>query len=174
MPQLVDCTEARHAGAILDILNDAIVTSTAVYDYQPRPPASMGPWFATKRANGFPVLGLEDDAGTLLGFASYGSFRAWPAYHHTVEHSIYVQRDHRGRGHARQLLTALVDAAQAHNRHVMIGGVDADNAASLALHRSLGFETCGTIRHAGYKFGRWLDLVFVQRILPTPAHPAEI
>lgn len=173
MPHLVECSEARHASAILDILNDAIVTSTAVYEYRPRPPDSMGPWFATKQAHGFPVLGLEDDGGTLLGFASYGSFRAWPAYHQTVEHSIYVQRDHRGQGHARRLLVALMQAAQARDRHVMVGGIDADNAASLALHRSLGFETCGTIRHAGWKFGRWLDLVFVQCILATPTQATE-
>lgn len=174
MPQLIDCTEDRHAAAILDLLNDAIVTSTAVYDYQPRPPSAMAPWFATKRAQGFPVLGLQDEAGTLLGFASYGTFRAWPAYHHTVEHSIYVHRDHRGQGHARTLLLALIDAARAHDRHVMIGGIDADNAASLALHRSLGFDTCGTLRQVGYKFGRWLDLVFVQKLLDTPRQPREL
>lgn len=173
MPTLIDCREDHHAGAILELLNDAIVHSTAVYDYRPRAPASMAPWFAAKRAGGFPVLGLEDAAGTLLGFASYGTFRAWPAYHYTVEHSIYVHRDHRGQGHARRLLAALVDAAQAQDRHVMVGGIDADNAASLALHERLGFERCGTIRHAGYKFGRWLDLVFVQRVLATPAEPHE-
>ncbi len=174
MPQLVDCSEARHAGAILELLNDAIVNSTAVYDYRPRPPAAMAPWFAAKREHGFPVLGLEDDDGRLLGFASYGSFRAWPAYHYTVEHSIYVHRDHRGQGHARRLLSALIDAARQRERHVLIGAIDADNAASLALHRSLGFETCGSIRHAGYKFGRWLDLVFVQKLLDTPRAPHEL
>ena len=78
--KLIDCTEDAHAGAILAIFNEAIANSTALYDYRPRAPESMGPWFATKRANGFPVIGAVDDAGTLLGFASYGSFRAWPAY----------------------------------------------------------------------------------------------
>ena len=174
MLKLVDCSEARHAAAILDLLNDAIVHSTAVYDYRPRPPSAMGPWFAAKREHGFPVLGLEDEAGQLLGFASYGGFRAWPAYHYTVEHSIYVHRDHRGQGHARRLLSALIEAARERDRHVLIGAIDAGNAASLALHRSLGFETCGTIRHAGYKFGRWLDLVFVQKLLDTPHAPREL
>lgn len=173
MPTLIDCQEDRHGAAILDLLNDAILTSTAVYDYQPRPPSAMAPWFAAKRAGGFPVLGLEGDDGQLLGFASYGSFRAWPAYHYTVEHSIYVHRDHRGQGHAHTLLAALIDAARRADRHVMVGGIDAANTASLALHRKLGFDTCGTIRHAGYKFGRWLDLVFVQRVLDTPAQPCE-
>jgi L-amino acid N-acyltransferase len=170
---LVNCDEARHAEAILDILNEAILHSTAVYDYQPRPPEAMRAWFAAKRANDWPVLGLEDDAGVLLGFASYGSFRAWPAYKYTVEHSIYVHRLHRGRGHAGTLLTALVDAARQRQMHTMIGGIDADNAASLALHRRHGFEACGLVRHAGYKFGRWLDLAFMQRILDTPAQPSE-
>lgn len=173
MARLVDCREDRHASAILAILNDAIVHSTAVYDYRPRPPEAMGPWFAAKRAGGFPVLGLEDDAGTLLGFASYGTFRAWPAYQYTVEHSIYVHQDHRGQGHARTLLTALVEAARRNDRHVLVGGIDAGNDASLALHRSLGFQPCGTIRQAGWKFGRWLDLVFMQLTLETPAQPRE-
>jgi L-amino acid N-acyltransferase len=170
---LVSCDEARHAQAILDILNEAIVHSTAVYDYQPRPPEAMHAWFATKRANDWPVLGLEDDAGVLLGFASYGSFRAWPAYKYTVEHSIYVHRSHRGRGPAGTRLSALVDAARQRQMHTMIGGIDADNTASLALHRRHGFEPCGLVRHAGYKFGRWLDLAFMQRILDTPAQPSE-
>lgn len=95
---LVSCTEDRHAGAILAIFNEAIVNSTALYDYKPRAPETMGPWFATKRSNGFPVIGVEDAEGKLLGFASYGSFRAWPAYKYTVEHSIYIDKDHRGAG----------------------------------------------------------------------------
>ena len=170
---LVDCTEARHAAAILDIFNEAIVTSTALYDYKPRAPESMVGWFATKRAHGFPVIGIEDDTGTLLGFASYGTFRAWPAYKYSVEHSIYIHRDHRGKGLGRRLLQAIVDAAQQREVHTLIGGIDAANEASIALHRALGFGHAGTIRQAGFKFGRWLDLAFYQRILATPAQPVD-
>ncbi len=171
--QLVDCTEDRHAAAILDIFNDAIVTSTALYDYKPRAPESMVGGFATKRANGFPVIGVEDEAGTLLGFASYGTFRAWPAYKYSVEHSIYIHKDHRGQGLGRTLLQAIVDAAQQREVHTLIGGIDAANDASIALHRSMGFEHAGTIRQAGFKFGRWLDLAFYQRILSTPSQPVD-
>jgi len=170
---IVDCTEERHAAPMLEILNHAIVHSTAVYDYHPRPAGAMEPWFATKRQHGFPVLGLEDEQGKLLGFASYGSFRAWPAYKYTVEHSIYVRQDQRGRGLGRQLLGALVAAAQARDVHLMVGGIDADNHASIGLHLALGFAHAGTIRHAGFKFGRWLDLAFYQRILPTPQQPVD-
>lgn len=170
---LVNCTEERHAAAILAIFNEAIVNSTALYDYQPRTPESMVGWFATKRSNGFPVLGFEDDAGTLLGFASYGTFRAWPAYKYSVEHSIYVHTDHRGKGLGRKLLEAIVAAARKRQVHTLIGGIDAANAASIALHASLGFEHAGTIREAGFKFGRWLDLAFYQRILETPAQPVD-
>jgi L-amino acid N-acyltransferase len=170
---LVTCTEERHAGAILDIFNEAIVNSTALYDYKPRTPESMVGWFTTKRSMGFPVIGLEGDAGELLGFASYGTFRAWPAYKYSVEHSIYIHHTQRGRGLGRVLLDAIVAAAREREVHTLIGGIDASNAASIALHMSRGFEHAGTIRQAGFKFGRWLDLAFYQRILDTPAQPVD-
>jgi L-amino acid N-acyltransferase YncA len=170
---IVACTEERHAGAILAILNDAIVHSTALYDYKPRSAESMLSWFAAKRNGGFPVIGVEDDAGQLQGFASYGSFRAWPAYKYTVEHSIYIHKDHRGRRLGRLLLDELIAQARRHDVHVMVAGIDATNAASVALHERLGFQHAGTIRQAGFKFGRWLDLAFYQRILDTPAEPVD-
>jgi len=170
---LVACTEERHAGAILALFNHAIETSTALYDYRPRPPESMGPWFAAKRQNNWPVLGLEDEGGQLLGFASWGAFRAWPAYKYTAEHSIYVHHGQRGRGLGQCLLQALLDEAQARGLHTLVGGIDVANGASIALHTRLGFEHAGTIRHAGFKFGRWLDLAFYQRLLPTPAEPVD-
>lgn len=169
----IDCTLERHGEAILAILNEAIVHSTALYDYQPRSRDSMVAWFAARQAGGYPVLGLEDEAGTLLGFASYGTFRAFAAYKYTVEHSVYVHPAHRGRGLGRQLLQALIERARAQGVHVLVGGIDAANSASIALHTQLGFVPCGVIRQAGFKFGRWLDLAFYQRILDTPAQPVD-
>lgn len=172
-PQIVACTHERHAEAILQIFNEAIATSTALYDYRPRAPASMGPWFEAKRAGGFPVVGLEGAAGELVAFGSYGSFRAWPAYKYTVEHSVYVHRDHRGRGLGRRVVQELVAAARAREVHAMIGGIDAGNAASIALHEGLGFRHVGTLPQVGFKFGRWLDLSFYQLLLETPAQPVD-
>ncbi len=171
--RLVPCTEEAHAGAILGILNEAIANSTALYDYKPRTPESMVAWFATKRANGFPVIGAEDESGKLLGFASYGTFRAFPAYKYTVEHSVYVEAGYRGAGLGRRLMEAIIAEAVAHDVHVMVGAIDAANAGSIGLHERLGFEHAGTVRQAGFKFGRWLDVAFYQRILSTPLNPVD-
>lgn len=168
---IVPCEAARHSAAILAIFNDAIANSTALYDYRPRTPESMTGWFDAKAKGRYPVIGVEDDAGTLMGFASYGAFRAWPAYKYTVEHSIYVDARFRGRGLGRRLLEEVIAAAQGQDYHVMVGGIDAANATSIRLHESLGFHHCGTVKQAGFKFGRWLDLAFYQLILRTPAAP---
>lgn len=170
---LVECNEERHAGQILAIFNEAIVNSTALYDYKPRAPESMVTWFATKRANGFPVIGMEDGSGKLLGFASYGTFRAFPAYKYTVEHSVYVEKDSRGLGLGRKLLEAIVARAEAQGMHLLVGAIDLDNAVSIALHKRLGFEHSGTIKQAAFKFGRWLDLAFLQKTLVTPLQPVD-
>ncbi|MCJ8270186.1 MAG: N-acetyltransferase family protein [Psychrosphaera sp.] len=119
-----------------------------------------------------PVIGVVEgigENGELLGFGTYGPFRPKPAYQYTVEHSVYVDKAARGKGVGRQVLTALVRLAQQNGYHNMIGGVDADNAASAALHESLGFVECSRIKHAGYKFDRWLDLVFYQLLLDGAA-----
>lgn len=170
---VVACSYERHAAPILAILNDAIVSSTALFDYRPREAASMVEWFRAKEARGFPVLGAVDVHGELLGFATYGTFRAWPAYQYTVEHSVYVHKEHRRKGIARELLRRLIAAAEQQDLHVMVAGIDAANAASIALHEELGFAYAGTIHHAGFKFGRWLDLVFYELVLRTPAVPVD-
>ena len=170
--QFVACTHDAHALAILEILNEAIVNSTALYDYKPRAPQAMVGWFKAKETGRFPVIGAVDGE-KLLGFASYGTFRAWPAYKYTVEHSVYVHRDHRGKGIGAALMGKLIEAAREQQYHVVIGGIDAANSASVALHEKLGFFHAGTIRQAGYKFGRWLDLAFYQLLLETPEAPAD-
>ncbi|MGL6341730.1 MAG: GNAT family N-acetyltransferase [Waterburya sp.] len=171
--QLVECNFDAHASQILDIFNDAIINSTALYDYKPRAPESMIGWFKTKEKNGFPVIGATDEKGTLLGFASYGTFRAWPAYKYSVEHSVYVHKDHRGCGIGKSLLLQLIGAAKMQQYHLMVGGIDTTNTASIALHEKLGFTHAGTIKQSAFKFGRWLDLGFYQLILETPVNPVD-
>ena len=170
--QIVSCQPDAHATAVRDIFNDAIANTTALYDYHPRSLETVMKWFGAKARDGYPVLAAVKD-GDLLGFASYGSFRAWPAYQYTVEHSLYVQRDRRRTGVGRALLAAVVDHAAARGFRTVIGGIDADNAASIALHEAQGFVHAGTIRDAGYKFGRWLNLAFYQKLLPGPERPTE-
>lgn len=171
--RLVSCNLPEHGDAILRILNEAIVSSTALYDYQPRPRSSMTDWFETKRAGSFPVWGALGEDDRLLGFASYGPFRLRAAYKYTVEHSVYVDAPARGRGVGTALMRRLIDSAIAQDKHVLVGGIDAENVASVKLHEALGFEPAGVIHQAGFKFGRWLDLAFYQLTLPTPRTPVD-
>jgi L-amino acid N-acyltransferase len=171
--KLVHCTFEAHAAAVLDIFNDAILTTTALYEYKPRTMETMKTWFATKEANRFPVIGAIDESGALMGFASYGTFRAFPANKYTVEHSVYVDKSYRGKGVSKVLLNAVIEKAREADLHTLIGGIDAANSVSIALHERLGFTHAGTIRQAAYKFGRWLDLSFYQLILETPSSPDE-
>ena len=171
--KLVSGDPGRHSDAILAIFNEAIANSTALYDYQLRTGADMVAWFADKTAKQHPVIVAEDEAGELLGFSSYGQWRVRPAYKYSVEHSVYVDRRSRGRGVGRLLLEAIVAAAQRQGYHVLVGGIDAANTASIKLHESLGFTHCGTVKQAGFKFGRWLDLALYQRILSTPSDPVD-
>jgi L-amino acid N-acyltransferase YncA len=162
--RLVACAQ-RHHEAVRAIFNEAIVNSAALYDLQPRDEVFMREWWRAKQDGGWPVLGLEDQGGDLLGFATYGPFRPHAAYQHTVEHSLYIRVDQRGRGLGRRLLAELVARARQGGFHTMIGVIDSGNEASLRLHRSMGFEACGSIREAGRKFDRWLDLQLVQLLL---------
>ncbi|MFH1156062.1 MAG: N-acetyltransferase family protein [Pseudomonadota bacterium] len=171
--KLIECTEEKHAASIIDIFNHAIVNSTALFDYKPRSIESMKPWFEVKRKNNFPVIGIEDGGNNLLGFVSYGTFRGWPAYKYSVEHSVYVHHEYRKKGIGDLLLASIVEKAIEQNYHLLIGGIEATNLASIKLHQKHGFTHSGTITQAGYKFGRWLDVAFYQLILRTPNAPID-
>jgi L-amino acid N-acyltransferase YncA len=154
---------------ILAIYNEVIATSTAVYTSEPSTLDERRAWFAARSAQGFPVL-VAVDASDVLGFASFGEWRgAWPGYRYTVEHSVHVRHDVRGQGIGRSLVEALFPPALALGKHVMIGGIDAANHASLSFHARLGFERVASFREVGHKFGRWLDLTFMQRFLDPPS-----
>lgn len=135
---LIECDES-HSGEILNILNDAIVHSAALYDYKPRTIDAMTAWFDGKRRGRYPIIGVVADDGALMGFASYGSFRSWPAYKYTVEHSLYVAQPYRRCGVGSLLLQTAIQQATEQDYHVMVGGIDSANAASIALHERFGF-----------------------------------
>ncbi|MGZ6130510.1 MAG: N-acetyltransferase family protein [Myxococcaceae bacterium] len=167
-----DATEAEVPG-ILDIYNEVLATSTAIFSDTPTTVEERLQWFRARRELGYPVLVATDGSG-LLGFASFGDFRSWPGYRHTVEHSVHVRLDVRGRGVGGELMRALVERASALGKHVMVAGVDAENVASIRLHERLGFQRSGTLHQVGCKFGRWLDLTFLElRLDARPGPPAE-
>jgi L-amino acid N-acyltransferase YncA len=155
----------RDVPALLDIYNEVIATSTAVYMDQPTTLEERLAWWQGRVASGYPVLVSEDDSG-IVGFASFGDFRPRPGYRFTVEHSVYVRDDRRGTGVGRALMTPLLDRAVSLGKHVVVAGVDAENDGSLRFHERLGFERVAHFKQVGFKFGRWLDLVFLQRTLP--------
>src|SRR5688572_21050574 len=158
--RVIQCEQNRHAEAILAIFNDAIINSTALYDYKPRTMEMMSAWFDAKAKGKYPVIGIENDSGELMAFGSYGTFRAWPAYKYSVEHSVYVDARFRGRGIGKHVLQEVIAAAQKQNYHILVGVIDATNFVSIRLHERLGFVHCGTIRQGGFKFSRWLDVAF--------------
>lgn len=149
---------------ILEIMNEAILNTTAIYDYKSRDEAYVEAWFAKKQADNFPVIVYELE-GNAVGYGTYGAFRAWEAYKYSIEHSIYVHVNHQGKGIGKKLLEALINAAKKGGYHTMIGGIDAANQKSCDFHAQFGFIEVGRIKDAGYKFDRWLDLVFMQLIL---------
>jgi len=166
------CDEAQ-LPEMLEMFNDAIINTTSVYDYKPRTMEFMVDWYNSKLKGGYPLIGLFDIHDNLLGFGTYGSFRSRPAYKYSIEHSIYVRNDMRGRGYGKVLLKEIIAQAIRNDYHVIVGGIDSDNAISISFHEKMGFEFSGKIKHAGYKFGKWLDLSFYQLILNTPLKPTE-
>ena len=149
---------------LLAIYNEVIANSTAVYNDSPVSLEDRRTWWTARRRQNYPVLVAADESG-IVGFASYGDFRSWPGYRYTVEHSVHVRAERRGQRVGRTLMLELLARAAWQGKHVMIGGVDAANAGSIAFHERLGFERSALLHEVGFKFGRWLDLLLMQRRL---------
>ena len=164
-----DAAEADLPG-VMDIYNDAVANTTAIWNEAVVDLENRKAWFSARRDRGFPIL-VAVRGKQVIGYASYGDWRAFDGYRHTVEHSVYVLDGQHGRGIGTDLMSALVDRARDAGMHVMIAGIESGNAASIALHERLGFVEVGRMPQVGTKFGRWLDLSMLQLVLDDRAEP---
>lgn len=150
--------------AMLEIYNEIILNTTAVWHYEAHTLEMRKEWFEQRQKEGFPIfVALEGEK--MLGFSSYGPFRPWPGYKKTVENSVYVSADSRGRGVGKLLIPPLIEAAKQMGLHAMLAGIEAENEASIALHEKFGFVEVAHFKEVGWKFGRWMDLKFLELII---------
>jgi L-amino acid N-acyltransferase YncA len=154
--------------AILEIYNEAVLTTTASYDYEPRSLGHRQQWFAERKREGYPVFVALDDSLRVVGWSALNPYHARRGYRFTVENSVYVAERARGKGIGRQLLQPLVEAARVQGFRAIIAAIDASNEVSLRLHASFGFEKVGHFKEVGYKFERWLDVIYMQLLFPRP------
>ncbi|MBB4007247.1 GNAT family N-acetyltransferase [Allorhizobium taibaishanense] len=164
VPFLIRDAHEADLPAIVDIYNHAVEHTTAIWNEVLIDLDNRRVWLEQRRARGFPVLVAEVD-GKVAGYASYGDWRIFDGYRHTVEHSVYVDKDHQGRGIGKALMQALIARATTAKVHVMIAAIEAGNTASIALHERLGFRLVGIHRQVGTKFGRWLDLAAMELLI---------
>ncbi|WP_423194949.1 MULTISPECIES: GNAT family N-acetyltransferase [unclassified Cupriavidus] len=168
--------DIRDAGAadiegITEIYNHAVASTTAIWNDTQVDVANRTNWHADRLRLGYPVLVAVQEDGQVLGYASFGDWRAFDGYRHTVEHSVYVRADQRGKGIGEALMRALIERARALGKHVMVGAIEARNAGSIRLHEKLGFQHVGHMKEVGTKFGAWLDLAFMQLTLDDRQSP---
>ena len=168
----------RHAckedcAAISEIYNHAVLHTAAIWNDTTVDTDNRIAWFEARTLAGYPVL-VSEENGIITGYASFGDWRAFDGFRHTVEHSVYVHPDHQGKGIGRMLMKALIIEARDIGKHVMVAGIEAQNHASIHLHQTLGFVTTGQMPQVGTKFGRWLDLTFMQLQLDERSDPDAI
>ena len=165
----VEFASNDHLPAIADIYNDAVLHTTAIWNDAQVDVDNRRAWLAQRRGAGYPVLVALDESHRVLGYASFGDFRAFDGYRFSVENSVYVQRDARGRGVGHALMARLIDEARHIRKHLMIAAIESGNQASIRLHAQFGFVECGRMEQVGTKFGRWLDLTWMQLRLDDAA-----
>jgi phosphinothricin acetyltransferase len=151
--------------AILEIYNDAVLHTTATYDYEPRTMEHRIAWYEDHAKHNYPVFVAQNGAGRIVGWSSLNQYHARPGYRFTTENSIYVAADQRGRGIGKRLMPPLIDGARQRGLHAILAGIDAENEASLRLHTAFGFVKVAHFRQVGFKFGRWLDVVYMELLL---------
>lgn len=169
MRKMIRLMEEKDIPQVLEIYNDIILTSKAVYRYEIQSFDEKVKWFREQQALGNPLL-VYDDNGMVAGFATYSQFRPYPGYKYTMEHSVYVHKEHYQKGIATNLMLQLIEIAKEQGVKTLVAGIDGENIGSIKAHEKLGFEYAGTIKNAGYKFEQWLDLVFYQLHLTGPIH----
>lgn len=164
--------DAGSIPAITAIYNDAVEHTTAIWNDRTVDEADRAAWVADHERAGFPVLVAVDD-DEVVGYATFGPWRPHDGYRYTVEHSVYVRGDQRGRGLGRTLMVELIERARALGLHAMVAGIASDNVGSIRLHEKLGFRTVGVLPQVGTKFGTWLDLTFLQLTLDDRERPED-
>lgn len=161
---------SEDCAAIAEIYNHAVLHTAAIWNDQTVEVENRIAWFEARKIAGYPVL-VSEENGVVTGYASFGDWRAFEGFRHTVEHSVYVHPQHQGKGLGRALLAQLILEAKQIGKHVMVAGIESQNEASLKLHAALGFVTTAQMPQVGTKFGRWLDLTFMQLQLDDRQEP---
>ncbi|MGV8916491.1 MAG: GNAT family N-acetyltransferase [Pseudomonas sp.] len=172
MTYLIRDAQQADLDAIRDIYNDAVLNTTAIWNEQAVDLANRQAWFDLRQTQGYPILVVVDAAANdVLGYSSFGDWRPFDGFRHTVEHSVYVRADQRGNGLGPLLMQALIERAKTCDKHMMVAAIESGNVASIRLHERLGFTITGQMAEVGTKFGRWLDLTFMQLNLTPNAAP---
>lgn len=166
-----DATE-HDLPAIRAIYNDAVLNTTAIWNEQPVDLANRQAWFSARQVQGYPIL-VAVENNEVTGYASFGDWRPFEGFRYSVEHSVYVRNDQRGKGLGPRLMEALIERARSGGKYVMVAAIESGNQASIRLHERLGFVTTGQMPQVGIKFGRWLDLTFMQLALNPGAEPPK-
>ncbi|UDJ84895.1 GNAT family N-acetyltransferase [Kosakonia oryzae] len=159
--------------AIAEIYNHAVVNTAAIWNDQTVDAGNRVAWFEARAKLGYPVL-VSEENGVVTGYASFGDWRAFDGFRHTVEHSVYVHPEYQGKGLGLALMKRLIEEAKRIGKHVMVAGIESQNHGSIHLHSKLGFVTTGEMPQVGTKFGRWLDLTFMQLQLDNRTDPDAI